>query len=76
VGVRLAQQRDEQAPSYNPAERSAGRQTHAHAERAAADNSGARTGSSAHDEPLQTADSNPAAKSKTGGQSERIEKGE
>jgi NADH-quinone oxidoreductase subunit E len=82
VGVRLAQQRDEQAPSYHPAERSsgeggsAGRETQTHAERAAADNTGARTGSSAHDEPLQTADSNPAAESNTGGQSERIEKGE
>ena len=48
----------------------------AHAERAAEDNTGARTGSSAHDEPLQTAKSDPAAGSKTGGQSERIEKGE
>jgi NADH-quinone oxidoreductase subunit E len=77
VGVRLAQQRDEQAPSYPAGERgSAGRATQKHAERAAAANTGARTGSSAHDEPLQTADSNPAAKSNTGGQSERIEKGE
>ena len=46
-----------------------------HAERAAADNTGARTGSSAHDEPLETSKSNPDAGSRTGGQSERIEKG-
>jgi NADH-quinone oxidoreductase subunit E len=94
AGVRLAQQRGEQAPSYGPGEQSsrrpgeqglggparqgtpAGRSTPEHAERAAADNTGARAETSAHDEPLQTADSNPAAESKTGGQSERIEKGE
>jgi NADH-quinone oxidoreductase subunit E len=99
VGVRLAQQRNEQAPGYDPGEQSSrdpGEQSSrdpgeqgsgeqgssqrgsspVHAERAAADNTGARTGSSAHDEPLETAKSDPAAGSKTGGQSERIEKGE
>src|SRR6185503_1959824 len=82
VGVRLAQQRGEQAPSYGPGEQGSGKRDSAerdsekHAERAAADNTGARTGSSAHDEPLQTAQSNPDAESKTGGQGERIEKGE
>ena len=73
VGVRLAQQRGEQAPSYAHDDR---RTDSAHAERAAADNTGARTGSSAHDEPLETSRSDPAAESKTGGQSERIEKGD
>ncbi|HEU5271542.1 MAG TPA: NADH-quinone oxidoreductase subunit NuoE [Jatrophihabitans sp.] len=87
VGVRLAQQRGEQAPSYGPGEQSsrgrasagrdaAGRDSSTHAERAAAGNTGARTGSSAHDEPLPTAQSNPDAESATGGQGERIEKGE
>ncbi|MFL6163425.1 MAG: NADH-quinone oxidoreductase subunit NuoE [Jatrophihabitantaceae bacterium] len=71
VGVRLARQRGDEAPGYGRA----GNGSTAHAERAAANNTGARTGSSAHDEPLETSRSNPAAGSRTGGQSERIEKG-
>ena len=77
VGVRLAQQRGDQAPGYGPGEQgSGGPASGVPAERAATDNTGARTGSSAHDEPLETAQSDPAAGSRTGGQSERIEKGE
>ncbi|HTZ44089.1 MAG TPA: NADH-quinone oxidoreductase subunit NuoE [Jatrophihabitans sp.] len=81
VGVRLAQQRGEQAPGYDPGEQGSGgpgsdRAGGTHAEQAAAGNTGARSGSSAHDEPLSTSDSDPAAGSATGGQSERIEKGE
>jgi NADH-quinone oxidoreductase subunit E len=73
AGVSLAQRRGEQAPSYGhqdqPVDGSA-------AEQKAADNTGARTETSAHDEPLQTAQSDPAAASPTGGQQERSEKGE
>jgi len=72
AGVTVAQRLGHRAPSYGPEATSAAE----HAERAAANNSGARTGSSAHDEPLQTSGSDPAAGSPTGGQSERIEKGE
>jgi NADH-quinone oxidoreductase subunit E len=71
VGVRLAQERGDEAPGYGHRRGSAA----VHAERAATDNTGARTGSSAHDEPLETSKSNPDAGSRTGGQSERIEKG-
>ncbi len=74
VGVRLAHQRGDQAPGYGAEEQ--GDASAEHAERAATNNTGARTGSSAHDEPLETAQSDPAAGSRTGGQSERIEKGE
>ncbi len=83
AGVQLAQQRGEQAPGYAPTE-DAGSDEHAstehasteHAEARAADNTGARDGSSAHDAPLETSDSDPAADSPTGGQSERLDKGE
>jgi NADH-quinone oxidoreductase subunit E len=93
VGVRLAQQRGDEAPGYGPGEQSSrgrgeqssrgrGEQSSrgssgdaVQAEQAASDNTGARTGSSAHDEPLETSQSDPAAGSRTGGQSERIEKG-
>jgi NADH-quinone oxidoreductase subunit E len=76
VGVRLAQERGDEAPSYGRASRGRSEgSTTVHAERAAVDNTGARTGSSAHDEPLETSKSDPDAGSRTGGQSERIEKG-
>ncbi len=80
AGVRLAQQLDQQAPSYPVSDSSAGRSGRAgtgsaDAERTAADNSGAAEGSSAHDAPLNTAKSDPAAASPTGGQSERVDEG-
>jgi NADH-quinone oxidoreductase subunit E len=56
VGVRLAQQRDERAPSYDRPE---GHST-GHAERSAAANTGASSPTSAHDAPLQTSHSDPA----------------
>jgi NADH-quinone oxidoreductase subunit E len=56
IGLRLAQQRGEQAPAYAPTEdASAG-----HAERAARGNTGAAKQTSAHDAPLPTAESDPA----------------
>ncbi len=68
VGVRLAHDRHEQAPSYDHPED--GHQTARpggqagssadHAERAAAANTGAASPTSAHDAPLQTADSDQA----------------
>ena len=73
IGVRLAHERGMQAPAYAAEQ---GGTDSAAAERRAAENTGARTGSSAHDEPLPTAQSDPSAGSKTGGQSERIEKGD
>jgi NADH-quinone oxidoreductase subunit E len=79
AGVRLAQQRNESAPGYpHGGDRNADQPgaSAGAAEQRAVDNTGARTGSSAHDEPLETFKSNPAADSKTGGQSERIEKSE
>jgi NADH-quinone oxidoreductase subunit E len=76
VGVRLAEQRGEQAPSYGHEHGHGEGSSAGQAHRAAAHNTGARTATSAHDQPLQTAASNPAAESKTGGQGERIEKGE
>ena len=75
AGVMLAQRRNEQAPGYQP-EQDAGSASAGHAERAAAENSGTRDGSSANDAPLNTFQSDPAADSKTGGQSERIGKGD
>ena len=73
AGVKLAQARGMQAPSYGHDDGQADSQA---AEDRAASNTGARTETSAHDEPLQTHKSDPAADSPTGGQSERIEKGE
>jgi len=81
AGVRLAQQLDQQAPSYPVSEdqearsgRAGGGADSGDAERAAADNSGAAEPNSAHDAPLNTAKSDPAAASPTGGQSERVDK--
>jgi NADH-quinone oxidoreductase subunit E len=83
VGVQLAQQRGEQAPGYGPTsdagsdgDGSDRRASAGHAEARAADNTGAQDGSSAHDAPLETSASNPDADSPTGGQSERLDKGE
>lgn len=82
AGVKLAQARGMQAPAYGPdesadsADRGGDRADSRAAEARAADNTGARTETSAHDEPLTTHKSDPAAESPTGGQSERIEKGE
>ena len=73
AGIKLAHDRGMQAPGYG---HDNGQADSSAAEQRAADNTGARTGSSAHDEPLQTHESDPAADSATGGQSERIEKGE
>jgi NADH-quinone oxidoreductase subunit E len=72
VGVLLAQRLGQQAPGYSPSD-DAGSSSE-HAERAAAGNTGAQTGSSAHDAPLSTVKSDPAADSPTGGQSERIDR--
>ena len=68
VGVRLAHERHEQAPSYDhpedghQADRPGGQpgSSTGHAERAAAANTGAASPTSAHDAPLQTADSDNA----------------
>jgi NADH-quinone oxidoreductase subunit E len=60
VGVRLAQQRGEQAPAYDPSDNA----TAGHAERAAGANTGAARQTSAHDAPLTTADSDPATGSR------------
>ncbi len=73
VGVRLAQQLGQQAPGYPPGEDSRP-STGADAETAAAGNSGKRDNTSSNDAPLNTAKSDPAAASPTGGQSERIDK--
>lgn len=75
AGVALAQRLNQQAPGYQP-EQDAGSASTEHAERAAADNSGTRDQSSSNDAPLNTFQSDPAADSKTGGQSERIRKGD
>ncbi|MEO9238555.1 MAG: NADH-quinone oxidoreductase subunit NuoE [Jatrophihabitantaceae bacterium] len=56
VGVRLAQQRGEQAPGYTPDDSS----NAGHAEQAASRSTGASQPSSAHDAPLTTAESDPA----------------
>jgi NADH-quinone oxidoreductase subunit E len=73
AGVRLAQQLGQQAPGYPPGEDSRS-STGADAETAAAGNSGKRDNTSSNDAPLNTAKSDPAAASPTGGQSERIDK--
>jgi len=70
AGVLLARRLDQQAPGYPPGE-DAGSSS-AHAERAAAGNTGAQAETSAHDAPLSTSSSDPAAASPTGGQSERV----
>ncbi|HEX2903349.1 MAG TPA: NADH-quinone oxidoreductase subunit NuoE [Jatrophihabitans sp.] len=75
AGVRLAHERGMQAPSYGHDQPAAAADSTA-AEQRAANNTGARAETSAHDEPLETHQSDPAAGSPTGGQSERIEKGE
>jgi NADH-quinone oxidoreductase subunit E len=72
AGVRLAQERGEQAPAYQPGE-DAGSSS-ANAEARAADNTGKPDYTSSNDAPLNTAKSDPAAASPTGGQSERIDK--
>ena len=72
AGVRLAQQRGEQAPGYPPdADTGA---SSAHAEARAANNTGKPDYTSSNDSPLSTVKSDPAAASPTGGQSERIDK--
>lgn len=75
AGVTLAQRLNQRAPGYQP-ERDAGSASAEHAEQAAADNSGIRDESSSNDAPLSTFQSDPDADSKTGGQSERIGKGD
>jgi NADH-quinone oxidoreductase subunit E len=76
AGVRLAQQRGEQAPGYPPGEDAGSSSGHAEAdaETAAADNTGKPGYTSSNDAPLKTFKSDPAADSPTGGQSERIDK--
>jgi NADH-quinone oxidoreductase subunit E len=77
AGVALAQELGMQAPSYGHTDSDDDSRTDSRAaEASAADNTGTRTATSAHDEPLQTHKSDPAADSSTGGQSERLEKGE
>jgi NADH-quinone oxidoreductase subunit E len=78
VGVRLAQERGEQAPGYPPTSDAGSSAEHAEAdaETAAADNTGKPAHTSSNDAPLNTYKSDPAADSPTGGQSERINKGE
>jgi NADH-quinone oxidoreductase subunit E len=63
VGVVLAGQTGQQAPPYPDADASTSSAgaSESEAERAAANNSGAQPGSSAHDGPLKTSDSDPAA---------------
>jgi NADH-quinone oxidoreductase subunit E len=81
VGVRLARQRDEQPPAYPSAkdgsaqDGSAERGTESsaspvHAERAAADNTGAASPTSANDAPLATSESDPATGSRPAQQKE------
>ena len=72
AGVRLAQERGEQAPAYPPDE-DAGSSS-AYAEARAANNTGKPDYTSSNDAPLNTVKSDPAADSPTGGQSERIDK--
>jgi NADH-quinone oxidoreductase subunit E len=69
VGVRLARQRDEQPPPYPSAKGSStgkadGASSAEHAERAAADNTGATRQTSAHDAPLTTSESDSATGSR------------
>jgi NADH-quinone oxidoreductase subunit E len=66
AGIRLAQQRGETAPSYSLSDDPAAdehRSATDQAEQVAADNSGAMEKTSAHDAPLETAESDPAADS-------------
>ena len=76
AGVRLAQERGEQAPGYPPGEDAGSSSAHAEAdaETAAANNTGKPDYTSSNDAPLNTVKSDPAAASPTGGQSERIDK--
>jgi NADH-quinone oxidoreductase subunit E len=74
AGVRLAQERGQQAPGYSPSS-DAGSSAE-HAEARAANNTGRPDHTSSNDAPLNTYKSDPAADSPTGGQSERINKGE
>jgi NADH-quinone oxidoreductase subunit E len=74
AGVRLAQELGQQAPGYPPGS-DAGSSAE-HAEAAAANNTGKPDHTSSNDAPLNTFKSDPAAQSPTGGQSERINKGE
>ncbi len=64
AGVKLAQSRGMQAPSYGHSDD--GTADSSAAEQKAGDNTGARTGSSAHDAPLKTAESDSAAGEKKG----------
>ena len=75
AGVRLARERNEQAPSY-PLDSSAG-SSGAEAEAGAAAHAGARNSSSANDAPLKTAESDPATEQgKPSQQGELFGKGE
>ena len=76
AGVRLAQERGEQAPGYPPTEDAGSSSAHAKAdaETTAANNTGKPDYTSSNDAPLNTVKSDPAADSPTGGQSERIDK--
>jgi NADH-quinone oxidoreductase subunit E len=78
AGVRLAQERGEQAPGYQPSSDAGSSAEHAgaDAEARAANNTGKPDHTSSNDAPLNTFKSDPAADSPTGGQSERIDKGE
>ena len=73
AGVRLAQQLGQQAPGYPPSERRR-RQPGPMPSSTAADNTGKPDHTSSNDAPLNTAKSDPAAASPTGGQSERIDR--
>jgi NADH-quinone oxidoreductase subunit E len=64
AGVKLAQQRNEQAPAFPVDHQKPASQTHAEA--AAADNTGASEPTSAHDAPLKTSASDPDADSPQG----------
>jgi len=78
AGVRLAHERGEQAPAYPPDADAGSGASPAHAgadaETVAANNTGKPDYTSSNDAPLNTAKSDPAAASPTGGQSERIDK--
>ncbi|MDQ1731260.1 MAG: NADH-quinone oxidoreductase subunit [Pseudonocardiales bacterium] len=65
AGVKLAQQRHDQAPGY-PVEHEKKPASEAHAEQVAADNTGAAEPTSAHDAPLKTSASDPDADSTQG----------
>jgi NADH-quinone oxidoreductase subunit E len=76
AGVRLAQQLGQQAPGYPPGQDSGSSPADAEsdAETAAANNTGKPDYTSSNDAPLNTYQSDPAAASPTGGQSERIDR--